>query len=60
MRQLLNREERVRRAHDAELVQLKKTFFDKVLPRYLHPLESEGRSIHPCLLHGDLWPGNVK
>jgi len=60
MHQFLDREERVRGPHDANLVQLKKFSFDRVLPRYLGPLESDGRSIQPCLLHGDLWPGNVK
>lgn len=60
MRQFLDREETVGGAHDAGLIQLKQVFFDKVLPRYLRPLESDGRTIDPCLLHGDLWPGNVK
>ena len=30
-----------------------------VLPKLIGPLESEGRTIKPCLLHGDLWEGNV-
>lgn len=33
--------------------------FDKVIPRLLRPLESEGRSVKPCLMHGDLWYGNT-
>lgn len=32
----------------------------KVLPRYLRPMELNGRSITPCLVHTDLWPGNFK
>lgn len=60
MRQFIDREERVGGSHDAELVQLKHVFLEKVFPRYLGPLESEGRIIKPCLLHGDLWPRNVK
>ncbi|MCJ1398251.1 hypothetical protein MMC11_001448 [Xylographa trunciseda] len=27
----------------------------KVIPRLLAPLQSDGRSIKPCLIHGDLW-----
>ncbi|KAK4228291.1 Fructosamine kinase-domain-containing protein [Podospora fimiseda] len=46
--------------YHAELERLRPLFFDKVLPRYLRPLESDGRSVTPCLLHADLWPGNVK
>jgi protein-ribulosamine 3-kinase len=38
------------------------TIFDavrtKVIPRLLRPLETGGRSIKPCLVHSDLWPGN--
>lgn len=30
-----------------------------VIPKLLGPLESEGRTIKPCLLHGDLWEGNI-
>lgn len=43
-----------------ELEKLRPLFFEKVLPRYLRPLESDGRSVTPCLIHADLWPGNVK
>lgn len=32
---------------------------DKVIPRLLDPLQSEGRSIKPCLVHGDLWDENT-
>ncbi|KAJ5622909.1 hypothetical protein N7490_011514 [Penicillium lividum] len=45
---------------DEELEALKSAFLDKAIPRYLGPLESEGRSIEPCLIHSDLWPGNIK
>lgn len=30
-----------------------------VVPRLLGVLESEGRSIKPCIIHGDLWEGNM-
>lgn len=45
---------------DEELESLKADFLDKAIPRYLGPLESEGRSIKPCLIHSNLWPGNIK
>ena len=32
--------------------------FEKVIPRLLRPLESEGRSVRPSLVHGDLWYAN--
>ncbi|KAI1460209.1 Fructosamine kinase-domain-containing protein [Annulohypoxylon moriforme] len=31
----------------------------KIVPRLLEPLESDGRQIKPCLIHGDLWEGNM-
>lgn len=30
-----------------------------VIPRLLLPLQSDGRSIKPCLVHGDLWDENT-
>ncbi len=59
MRGLLDREERVN-GPDGELAELKRAFFDEAIPRYLRPLETEGRSVRPCLVHSDLWPGNAK
>lgn len=32
---------------------------DKVIPRLLRPLQSDGRAIKPCLVHGDLWDENA-
>ncbi|KAM7185625.1 Fructosamine kinase domain containing protein [Rhypophila sp. PSN 637] len=32
---------------------------EKVVPRLLDPLQSEGQSIKPCLVHGDLWDENT-
>jgi protein-ribulosamine 3-kinase len=32
---------------------------NKVLPRLLDPLQSDGRVIKPCLVHGDLWDENT-
>ncbi|KAL2255192.1 hypothetical protein VTK26DRAFT_3895 [Humicola hyalothermophila] len=31
----------------------------KLIPRLLDPLTAEGRTIKPCLLHGDLWESNI-
>ncbi|KAM4057262.1 fructosamine kinase domain-containing protein [Hirsutella rhossiliensis] len=31
---------------------------DKVVPRLLLPLQADGRSLKPCLVHGDAWDGN--
>ena len=50
------REERAGR--NTELEELLPALFDKVIPRLLRPLESEGRRIKPSLVHGDLWCGN--
>ena len=43
---------------DPELDTLVPTLFKKIIPRLLHPLESEGRSVKPSLVHGDLWYAN--
>lgn len=59
MRSLLDQEEALR-GPDAEFTQLKHAFFNDVIPRFLRPLETDGRSISPCLIHSDLWPGNIK
>lgn len=42
-----------------ELLALAGPFFDKVVPRLLRPLETGGRTIKPCLIHGSLWYGNA-
>ncbi|KAM0335762.1 hypothetical protein ACHAQA_000812 [Verticillium albo-atrum] len=60
MKMVFEREERICGPHTAEVAQLKKDFMEMVLPRYLRPMESEGRELKPCLVHTDLRPGNVK
>ncbi|KAL8975442.1 MAG: hypothetical protein Q9197_000340 [Variospora fuerteventurae] len=45
---------------DDELKTLTNAIFDNVIPRLLRPLETGRRHIKPCLVHSDLWPGNVK
>ena len=32
---------------------------DKVIPRLLEPLQANGRQLKPCIIHGDLWEGNM-
>ena len=43
---------------DSEFDTLVPALFDKVIPRLLHPLESDGRCVKPSLVHGDLWYAN--
>lgn len=59
MRRMLQVEEKSH-GQDEELQKLTKDLFEKVIPRLLRPLETEGREIKPCLIHSDLWPGNIK
>lgn len=42
-----------------ELDRLEKRLISHVIPRLLDALQSEGRSIKPSLIHGDLWEGNT-
>ncbi|CAN9365020.1 unnamed protein product [Alternaria alternata] len=42
-----------------EMTELREAIMNKVIPKLLRPLETEGRSIIPCLVHGDLWDGNT-
>ena len=42
-----------------ELRALSKQLLEKVIPRLLRPLETGGRFIKPCFVHGDLWYGNA-
>ncbi|ESZ91086.1 hypothetical protein SBOR_8519 [Sclerotinia borealis F-4128] len=44
---------------DKEMQELCQGILDKVIPRLLRPLETEGRQIQPRLIHGDLWAGNT-
>ena len=43
---------------DDEMDELLPIIFDRVIPRLLRPLESNGRSVKPSLVHGDLWYAN--
>lgn len=42
-----------------ELDALLPALFDKVIPRLLRPLETNGRKVAPVLVHGDLWRANT-
>ncbi|GLA18490.1 hypothetical protein AnigIFM63309_001098 [Aspergillus niger] len=42
-----------------ELEGLDTAMIEKVIPRLLRPMETDGRSIKPALVHGDLWCGNA-
>jgi protein-ribulosamine 3-kinase len=44
---------------DPELDMLREGIMTKVIPRLLRPLETEGRTITPTLVHGDIWDGNA-
>ena len=57
-RQLVESEEKAQ-GLDLEMRKLEEATFNKVIPRLLRPLETGGRSIRPCLVHGDIWDGNV-
>ena len=42
-----------------ELQQALDRTLKEVIPRLLGVLETGGRKIKPCLIHGDLWEGNI-
>lgn len=50
--------EQVTQGVDEKLDALFDALCTKVIPRLLRPLETGGRTIQPCLVHSDLWPGN--
>jgi fructosamine-3-kinase len=53
MRRMLQLE-RDARVPSEELDEISGPFLEKVIPRLLRPLETDGRSIQPVLIHGDL------
>jgi protein-ribulosamine 3-kinase len=42
-----------------ELDDIVQTTLEKLIPRLLDTLVAEGRTIKPCLIHGDLWESNI-
>ncbi|KUI53183.1 Protein-ribulosamine 3-kinase, chloroplastic [Cytospora mali] len=59
MKKMFEQEE-LAHGKDDRVEYLKEALYEKVIPRLLRPLETEGRSIQPCLIHSDIWPGNLK
>ncbi|KAI1763057.1 Fructosamine/Ketosamine-3-kinase [Hypoxylon sp. FL1150] len=55
----LLRQEKHAQGPNEEIERMAEPFFEKVIPRLLRPLQTGGRSIAPCIIHGDLWHGNV-
>jgi len=51
--------EEVQHGRDPDMVQLRALIVRKAIPRLLRPLETDGKSISACLMHGDLWDGNT-
>ncbi|KAK8032105.1 Fructosamine kinase-domain-containing protein [Apiospora arundinis] len=42
-----------------EMERATKQIADAVIPRLLGPLQEKGGGLKPCLIHGDLWEGNM-
>ena len=53
--------EQERDVHGASdrLDELYAIYYEKVCPRLLRPLQTDGRMIKPVLIHGDIWYGNI-
>ena len=58
MQRLFDWEEEMH-GHQEEMSSLSKAIIEKVIPRLLRPLETGGRDIQPCIVHGNLWDGNT-
>lgn len=42
-----------------EMERATKQLVNVVIPRLLGPLQADGRVLKPCIIHGDLWEGNM-
>jgi protein-ribulosamine 3-kinase len=42
-----------------EFERVSERILTRVIPRLLGVLQEDGRDIKPCLIHGDLWEGNI-
>ncbi|KAL8837317.1 MAG: hypothetical protein Q9170_002574 [Blastenia crenularia] len=58
LQRLVENEEKAQ-GPDPAMQHLVEGTLNKVIPRLLRPLETGGRKIRPCLVHSDLWDGNV-
>ncbi|CZR48024.1 uncharacterized protein FPRO_12634 [Fusarium proliferatum ET1] len=52
-------QERASQGTSEELDQIVHEFMEKIIPRLLRPLATNGRSIKPVALHADIWYGNI-
>lgn len=52
--------EEATKGHDDGAAEFKAAYIGEASPRYPRPLDTEGRSAIPCLIHSDLWPRNIK
>ncbi|KAF2253567.1 hypothetical protein BU26DRAFT_548009 [Trematosphaeria pertusa] len=59
LRRMLELEEEAQGEQPKEMKDLIGPLFQKVIPRLLRPMETGGRHIKPCLIHGDMWQGNT-
>lgn len=59
MRGMLTQEEESQGPQTEEMQEILQQIFDKVIPRLLRPMETDGHRITPSLIHGDFWHGNV-
>lgn len=58
LREAFELEERVH-GYSQKIADMLPALYEKVCPRLLRPLETEGRILRPTLVHGDLWHGNT-
>lgn len=59
LKRMLELEERAQGPPPDEMKNLLPALFGKVIPRLIRPMETHGRHIKPCLIHGDMWHGNT-
>jgi hypothetical protein len=51
---MLELEEKVQGPQPEEMKNCLHPLFEKVIPRLLRPMETDGRTVKPSLIHGDL------
>ncbi|KAL8794092.1 MAG: hypothetical protein Q9195_003277 [Heterodermia aff. obscurata] len=59
LKHMLALEEKTQDPPSEEMKAVIEPLFQKVIPRLLRPMETEGRHITPSLVHGDFWHGNT-
>jgi protein-ribulosamine 3-kinase len=59
LRSMLKLEEESQGPQTEEMQEILQQIFDKVIPRLLRPMETNGHKFTPSLIHGDFWHGNV-